>query len=113
MAITITQITTEETPSNADITYTSVNDTAITIMSLCNYEAESVTVDIYIVPNAGTPGNGNIFIKELEITPGETYILYQGNEKILLETGDTIRVTVTNPATTLVGVTAITSYVDL
>lgn len=85
MAINTTQV------GNTNTTvYASTNDSAVTMVSFCNYSASAANLTIYIVPNAGAAGNGNIIIKELSIAAGDTYMLYSGGEKLLLEDGDSI-----------------------
>lgn len=72
--------------------YISSGSTAITFMSFCNYGASPVHCDIHIVPNGDGPTNSNLFIKDLEILAGDTFILYQGGEKILMDNLDTVQV---------------------
>jgi len=90
------------------ITYTSSGDTAVTFMSLCNHGGAPVVCDIHIIPNGDTADTGNLLIKDLEIIAGDTYILYQGGEKLLFATGDFVSV-ISDIAT----VTAITSNVGI
>ena len=88
--------------------YTSLNDSAITFMSLCNRSGSAVTIDIYIVPATdGSPSANNQFASQLEINAGDTYILYQGGEKILLSNGDAVYVasSVANVVTVIVSYT--------
>ena len=91
-------------------TYTSTLDTAVTFMSLCNHTASAVIVDVHVIPSGGgVADTGNIMISQLVIAANDTYILYHGNEKILLANLDKIVVyTVANLA-----VTAITSYIGV
>jgi len=70
--------------------YTSVGGSAITFMSLCNFGTNDVTCNVYVVPNGDVPSDSNIVIKDLEILAGDTYILYQGGEKILLDGNDSV-----------------------
>jgi len=87
-------------------TLASVGTSAVTIMSLCNYSAVSQTVSIHIVPQGSLPDDTNIFVKDITIVAGDTFILYQGGEKIILDDGDFISAIASNAA----AVTAITSY---
>ena len=103
MAITTAPIPT----TSATITYTSVGDSAVTFMSLCNHSASPVIVDIHIVPNTLSATTDNIMISALEIVADDTYILYQGGEKLILENGDKIVVVATVGAV----VSTVTSYV--
>jgi hypothetical protein len=83
------------------VTYASTDDNAVTFMSLCNFSAGTVTVDVHVVPTGDIAGTGNLVIKGLNIASEDTYILYKGNEKIVLSDLDFIEVlpsgTVTDP----------------
>lgn len=72
--------------------YVSSGNTAVTFLSLCNYSVANVTANVFVVPSGDTAGNLNLVLSTLEITPGDTYQFYVGNEKLLLETGDSIQV---------------------
>jgi hypothetical protein len=89
--------------------YTSSGNTAITFLSLCNYSAGNVTANVYVVPSAGSAGNSNIIINNINITTGDTYQLYAGAEKLLLENGDSVQVdaNVNNAVTTVTSYTSI------
>ena len=87
-------------------TYFSTGQSAVTIMSLCNFSAINQVASIHIVPQGGTPDDTNIFVKDIHIVAGDTFILYQGGEKIILDDGDYISAIATNAA----AVTAITSF---
>lgn len=89
-------------------TYTSVDDNAITFMSLCNHGGATLTLDINIVPNGDAVGIGNLFIKDLEILAGDTYVVYQAGEKFILSNGDVVSVT-----SSVGAVTVITSSVQV
>lgn len=85
-------ISTVNIGASATTTYTSSGDSALTFMSLCNHGTNTVTCDIHIVPNGDLPTNDNLLIKDLEIIAGDTFILYHGGEKILMENGDYVSV---------------------
>jgi hypothetical protein len=104
MSISVANVTTI-----AGAVYTSVNSTAVTFMSLCNYSASPVTVNVYIVPNGNIAGNTNIMLSELEITAKDTYQLYAAGEKLILSLGDTVQVN----ASANNSITAVTSYTSL
>ena len=84
------------------------DETAITMLSLCNHDVGPVDVDVHLVPLGGSASTGNIILSSLEITANNSYVV---NEKIFLNTGDTIVVAV------LIAdddkVTAVTSYVEV
>lgn len=89
--------------------YTSSGRTGLTILSLCNHSANTVTVSLYVVPSGDTANTGNIMIKNLEIVAGDTFIIYQGGEKLVLDDSDYIVAIASDPA----AVTAIASYMQL
>jgi len=97
--------------SNTDtVVYTSVGLTAITLISLCNIgTAPSSFVTINIVKSGDTVLPNNTFIKNLEILLDDTYIAYQGGEKIILEDGDSVHVIASEPNS----ISTITSYMVL
>jgi hypothetical protein len=71
--------------------YVSTANTAITWMSLTNYSAGNILANVYVVPNGDTAGNLNMILSSIEIAANDTYQLYAGGEKILLETGDSVQ----------------------
>ena len=89
--------------------YTSGGNTAVTFLSLCNYSASAVSINVYVVPLGFTAGTTNIVYSNLQLTANDTYQLYLGGEKLLLSTGDTIQVS----AGTASSVTAVTSYTSI
>jgi hypothetical protein len=104
MSIVVGNITTGAT--NA---YVSVNTTAVTFMSICNYTAGNVIANVYVVPNSGTAANSNMVLSQIEITANDTYQFYAGNEKLILDNGDSIQVdaNVDNAITTVTSYTAV------
>jgi hypothetical protein len=78
-------------------------------MSLCNYSVGNVTANVYVVPSGSSAANANIILASLELTALDTYQLYASGEKLLLDTGDTVRVdaNVNNSITTVVSYTSI------
>jgi hypothetical protein len=103
MTIALAQVT-----NSANAIYTSVGNTAITSLTMCNWGPSSVTANLYVVPNGYTPGTTNIALSSVVITSSETAQLYMFAEKLLLGPGDTICAN-----TTANTVTAITSYTSL
>ena len=89
--------------------YVSSGSTAITFMSLCNYSAGNVTANVYVVPSGSSAANANIVLASITLTTLDTYQLYAGGEKLLLDTGDTVRVNANanNAITTVVSYTTI------
>jgi len=91
------------------VTYTSTNETAITFMSLCNFSGVPVTVDIHIVPSGGISNNANKIISSLEIASDDTYIMYEGNEKLVLGNSDGVVVVAPGAIADPIAVTAISA----
>ena len=89
--------------------YTSVGNTAITFLSLCNYTAGNVVANVFVVPSSGSAGNTNIILSTLNITVGDTYQLYAGAEKLLLANGDSVQVN----ASANNSITTVTSYTSI
>ena len=89
--------------------YTSTGATAVTFMSFCNYANVAITANVYVVPSGNTVGNTTVILQNLPLTPGDTYQLYAGAEKLLLNTGDTIRV----QASTANALNVVTSYTTI
>ncbi len=104
MTIQVGNVTT-----SASAVYTSSGNTAITFLSLCNYSAGNVVANVFVVPNGGSAGNNNVIINNINITVGDTYQLYAGAEKLLLENGDTVQVN----ANTNNAITTVTSYTSI
>jgi hypothetical protein len=96
--------------------YVSSGNTAITWLSLCNYSANSIVANVYVVPNSSAAGTTNIVLAGLILTSGnashgggDTYQLYGAGEKLLLGPGDSIQVNC-NAAS---GLTVVTSYTSI
>jgi len=102
-------IQTANVSNSATTVYTSTNNTAITYLALTNATAAAVNVDIHIVPSGDSVGNINLVAKTLDIAATDTYQLYSGGEKLLLENGDTVQVT----ANIASGVNSVTSFTSI
>lgn len=102
-------ITTNLVDSLTKLVYTSSNDSAVTFMSLCNHGTVTRTVDIHLVPDGDSPTASNLIISQLDILADDTYIIYQGGEKIILSNNDTIQVV----ASAINDVTAVVSHVQV
>lgn len=89
--------------------YVSSGNTCVTFLSLCNYTAANVQANIYVVPSGSAPGNSNVVITNLNILPNDTYQFYAGMEKLILSTGDTIRINASGNT----ALTAVTSYTSV
>jgi hypothetical protein len=79
------------------------------MISFCNHSAATATVQIHVVPDGDNASLDNVFIVDLEMVAGDTFIAYSGNEKFVLGDGDKIEAFASaDPA-----VTAIVSYVTI
>lgn len=99
-------ITTTAVLATPTTVYTSSGESVVTFLSLCNYDTVTRAVDIHVVPSGGSADDSNIFISALDVVADDTYIAYQGSEKLILGDGDFIAVT----AAAATAVTAILSY---
>ena len=87
MAIATANVTT----GTAANVYVSTGNTAVTYLSLTNITAANVTANVYVVPSGTSAGNTNVTLLQIEIASLDTYQLYAGNEKLLLNNGDSIQ----------------------
>jgi hypothetical protein len=101
-------ISTSNVTTTGNIVYTSSGNTAVTFLSLCNYGAGNLTANLYVVPSGGSVGNGTISLASLQLISLDTYQIYSGGEKLLLENGDTITVNASSNT-----VTAVVSYTSI
>ena len=85
MTIAIANVTTV-----AGNVYASSGNTVVTFLSLTNYSASNVTANVFVVPSGGNAGNSTILFQNLDLTIGETYQIYAGNEKLILGNNDAI-----------------------
>lgn len=72
--------------------YVSTGNTAVTFLSLCNFAAGNVLANVHIVPSGDTASNTNLVLSSIEISSKDTYQFYVGNEKLLLNNGDSVQV---------------------
>jgi hypothetical protein len=87
--------------------YASSGNTVVTFLSLTNYSAANVTANVFVVPSGSNAGNATILFQNLDLTIGETYQIYAGNEKLILGNNDSIRAnsSADNSVTTIVSYT--------
>ena len=104
--MTISTATVGTTPTAV---YSSNGNTAVTFLSLCNYSASTVTINLYIVPSGSPADTTTMVYSNLQLTANDTYQLYLGGEKLLLSNGDTVQV----KASAALSVTAVTSYTSI
>lgn len=84
MAITNTALT----GTIANI-HASSGNTVVSTMYLCNYSGSAVTVNLFAVPSAGTPGTANQIYKDVSIAAADTLVIDM--EKLVLANNETIR----------------------
>lgn len=91
---------------SATTVYTSSGNSAVTYVTFTNYTGSAVDVDINVVPSGGSVSNTNLVADALTIAANDTYQLYAGGEKLLLENGDLISAT----ANTATSINCVVSY---
>ena len=96
MAINSTRLTT-----TGDTTlYTSAGVNAVTLIVVCNTGPpdpadENCLLQVNLVKNGVLPSDTNCIVKNLLIPAGET--VFFSEERIVLDTGDTVRATASEP----------------
>jgi hypothetical protein len=88
--------------------YLSVGNTAITSMTFCNTTSNAIPLNVYVVPNGFSADTSHQMFSNLILPAGDTYQIYQANEKLLLSAGDTVQANATAN-----GITTITSYTSI
>jgi len=68
---------------------TGASGVAVTTMYFCNTNTAATAFTLHLVPSGFTANANNIIYKHKVITSGDTYIVDW--EKLVLETGDTLR----------------------
>ena len=104
MTIAVANVTTA-----GNVVYPSVGNTAVTYFALCNFTANTVTANIWVVPNGGTAANSNQLVSNIALTANDTYFLYSAAEKLILGNGDSVQVN----ANANSSITATTSYTSI
>lgn len=83
--ITATNLTSTD-PTNV---YTSVGESGITTLIICNHHASTdAVVDVWVVPSGGTAGPANQILKSMTIVAADTFVMDM--EKLMLDNSDTI-----------------------
>lgn len=67
--------------------YSSSGNTVITWLSICNTTAANITANVHVLPNSGSANAQNTIASNVLITAGDTYQIYAGNEKLILDNG--------------------------
>lgn len=87
--------------------YSSSGNTVVTWLSICNTTAGNITANVHVLVSGATANTENTIASNVLITSGDTYQIYTGNEKLLLDNNGAIYA-VAN-ANTLSAVTSYTS----
>lgn len=94
MAIQNTTLTT--TAANIFVNQSSTGTSAITTIHLCNFTANSETINVYVVPSGSTAGNSTVIYSNYTLTAYNTLVVYA--EKFILgNIGDAIVANCANP----------------
>ena len=101
----MTILNTTLTNSTASNIYASSGTSAITTIHLCNFSANTQTVNVYIVPGGSIASSNNIIYSNVTVTAYNTYIVYA--EKFILANGDSIRANCSNSGAVAVTVSSI------
>lgn len=101
-------ISTVSVTTVGNVVYTSSGNTAITWLSLNNWGPSNVTANLYAVPSGESADTTTQIAYSLLLQSGDTYQIYVGNEKLLLDNGDFIQADATGNT-----VTAVTSYTSV
>jgi hypothetical protein len=104
MAVSVEVLTTVPQP-----VFTATSSSAITFLSFCNDSSSPVVINMYVVPAGQIVDPSCLVFRYLEIPPYDTYQIYVGNEKLILDGGDSIHA----DATTGSVIRAVTSYTSL
>lgn len=83
-------ITTNSVTTSGGNIYTSTGSTVITWLSICNTTAGNITANIHVLNSGASANTMNTIASEVLITAGDTYQVYTGNEKLLLDNGGAI-----------------------
>jgi hypothetical protein len=102
-------ITTSNVSTTTSSAYTSVGNTVITWLSLTNYGVSNVVANVHVVPSGGTANSINKILASIQINTLDTYQLYSGAEKLLLNNGDTVQIDASGNS----AIGAVTSYTTL
>lgn len=98
-------ITTANVTTTGGNIYTSSGNTVVTWLSLCNATAGNITANVHVLESGATANTQNKIVSEVLITVGDTYQIYTGNEKLLLDNAGAIYV-IANANS----ISAVTSY---
>lgn len=83
-------ISTANITSTGGNIYTSTGNTVITWLSICNTTGANITATVHVLASGASANSMNTIASNVLITSGDTYQIYTGNEKLLLDNGSTI-----------------------
>ena len=69
--------------------FTATSNVAVTTMYLCNKSTDAVTCNIFVVPYGSVDYGNAVIYSQLTVQSNDTYVLE--NERLLMETGDSLR----------------------
>jgi hypothetical protein len=102
-------ITTANVTTTVGNVYVSSGNTAITFLSLCNYSVGNVIANVHVVPSGASANSINKILSSIQINTLDTFQLYAGGEKLLLDSGDSIQVNASGNS----AIGAVTSYTTI
>ena len=75
--------------TTASSIYTSVGNSAIVTIHLCNYSAVTQLINLFVVPGGTIANTTNMIYSNLQVPPTNTYVI--NSEKFILGPTDSIR----------------------
>jgi hypothetical protein len=100
-------ITTANVTTTGGNIYTSSGNTVVTWLSLCNTTAGNITANVHVLASGASANAMNTIISNVLITVGDTYQIYTGNEKLLLDNAGAIYAIASANS-----ISAVTSYIS-
>lgn len=82
-------VTANITTSGSNV-YSSSGNTVVTWLSICNTTAGNILANVHVLTSGSTANAENTIISNVLITAGDTYQIYTGNEKLLLDNAGAI-----------------------
>jgi hypothetical protein len=70
--------------------YASTGNTVVTWVSICNTTAANITANVHVLESGASANAINTIVSNVLITAGDTYQIYTGNEKLLLDNNGAI-----------------------
>jgi hypothetical protein len=70
--------------------YASSGNTVVTWLSICNTTSGNITANVHVLASGATANGVNTIVSNVLITAGDTYQIYTGNEKLVLDNNGAI-----------------------